>query len=1296
MAIGLRPPLLKNASNATRCLRILLRTISPCIVRLRHGRVPSIVLLAFLASAPAMAAPEDPVNIPDAALRTCLERELEKSAGETITEGDMASLTPYLGCAAVGITSLEGMQYATALSSVDFDGNAISDISPLAGLTSLTSLSLISNSIADISAVAGLTSLTFLAVSNNYITDISALAGLTALDYLAIDRNQISDITALVGLTSVRHFFLWRNNIYDISALRMNSGIGTGTVVAVDPNPLGCAALADVTVLEARGAVLIIGDAGLVPPPAPTGLTLAVAGNTATLTWGGSSDSAAQAHVWELRHGEPAGLGGWTMVPGGGAARQVSVTMPGLGGNEYAFEVRGVNAEGCGAAARVSTGAPSSGALVSIPDIALSRCIEEALGKQAGAAVTQAEMATLTYLSCVGNGVASLEGLQHATALAEAHLGVNAISDLSPLAGLTSLTTLTVGGNNIADISALAGLTSLTQLSIADNYVADISPLAGLTAIEVLAMEVNLISDVSALAGLTSIRLLHLTRNNVYDISALTRNSGIRTGTRVEMWENPLGCAAVSDAAVLRARGATVAGGSFAEVPPPAPRDLALAVAGDLATLTWGGSADYRERAHVFEVRHGRPAGLGDWMMVPSGGCRSGWCVGAREITVLVPGLGDDAYVFEVRGVNFAGCGAVARVSKDASPEALVRIPDAALRRCIEEALGKAAGAAISRGEMATLLGLTCRNAGVADLTGLETAAALAQLDLFGNVVADLAPLRELAELAELALHGNRIADIAPLAGIEALERLWLNDNAVADIAPLADNAGLGAGEVRPDGSSDYVDLRGNALDAMALDTHVPALRERGAAVLVDGTHLVPVFLPGGSLFGESFARVINRSTEAGEVSIEAIDAMGERYGPVTLAIGAERTAYFTATDLELGNAAKGLPAGVGYGDGDWRLELRSALDLDVSAYVRARDVGHGLVSGMSAMAPEAYAQHRVMTFDPGNDTGRASKLRLLNPGSKVARALIEGTDDSGATASVAVTVPAGSSRDFTAAALEAGDGDGVVAGGLGDGAGKWRLTATSYDGVHMLSLHESAMQLTNLSSAAPAGSPHHLPLFRAAAPGREGYLRIANLSQAPGSVELRAFDQDGRAAAPVSWALGPGGSEVSWRDLASGSSAHGLPNGIGEGNWRLELHTSLDIRALSYLDTGDAVYALHPFAPRTDDGASQVGMFNPASNENIAGLLRLANVGDAVAQVEITGVDSRGDSPGGVVRTTLPAGATREFTATELESGNAEAISGALGDGEGKWQLQIATDGDLRVYSLLAIPEGLLTNVSQ
>ena len=959
---------------------------------------------------------------------------------------------------------------------------------------------------------------------------------------------------------------------------------------------------------------------------------------------------------------------------------------------------------------------------VSIPDEVLRTCLETELAKPAGATITEADMAAVTYLVCGRRyylepvpGIANLEGLQYATDLSRLNLAANDISDvsrlsgltsltslilsinnitdISPLAGLTSLTYLDIGVNNITDISALAGLTSLTELNIVDNYIADISALADLAAIERLSIEVNHISDLSPLAGLTSIEEVRFSHNNVYDISPLIANTGIGSDTRVGMWHNPFGCAAFSDAATLRARGATVDLDDYGLVPPPAPTNLTLAVAGDAATLTWGGGTDWREQAHVYEVRHGGPAELGGWTMVPGPGCRGG-CNPTREVAVTVPGLGGDEYVFEVRGVNEAGCGAIASTSTGAPSGGGDWLPDGALRRCVEKALGKPPGAPISREEMATLRRLVCRNAGIADLSGLETATILAHLDLFGNVVADLAPLRELAQLAELALHGNRISNLAPLAGTTALTKLWLNDNAVADIAPLGDNLSLGTGVICPDGSSDYVDLRGNALNATALDTHVPALRERGAAVLIDGTHLVPVFLPGGSAFGESFVRVINRSAQAGEVSIEAIDASGQRYGPVALTIGARHAAHFTATDLELGNAAKGLPTGLGYGDGQRRLELRSALDLGVSAYLRARTSGAETIASMSATAPEAYAQHQVLTFNPG-DADFTSKLRLINTRDKMARAFIEGTDDSGATAILAVTVPAGGLRDFTAATLEAGDSEGVV-DGLGDGTGRWRLTATSYDGIQLVSLLESPTQVTNLSSAAPAGSPHHLSLFRAASPAHEGFIRIVNLSGTAGSVELRAFDQNGLAAAPVTLALGTGGTEISWRDLATGSSAQGLPNGIGDGSWRLELHTALDIRALSYLRTSEALYALHPFAPRTDDGTSQVRILNPASNQDIAGVLRLVNVGDTAAQVQVTGIDDRGGSPGGVVRTTVPAGATREFTATQLESGTADALSGALGNGHGRWRLQVATDGDLRVLSLMASSGGLLTNVSR
>ena len=67
---------------------------------------------------------------------------------------------------------------------------------------------------------------------------------------------------------------------------------------------------------------------------------------------------------------------------------------------------------------------------------------------------------------------------------------------------------------------------------------------------------------------------------------------------------------------------------------------------------------------------------------------------------------------------------------------------------------------------------------------------------------------------------------------------------------------------------------------------------------------------------------------------------------------------------------------------------------------------------------------------------------------------------------------------------------------------------------------------------------------------------------------------------------------------------------------------------------------------------------------------------------------------PGSEVATTIPAGASRTFTAAALESGG-EELQGALGDGEGKWRLTVESEQPLVVMSLLSDSMGHLTNLS-
>ncbi|MDE0039139.1 MAG: hypothetical protein OXU77_16540, partial [Gammaproteobacteria bacterium] len=59
-----------------------------------------------------------------------------------------------------------------------------------------------------------------------------------------------------------------------------------------------------------------------------------------------------------------------------------------------------------------------------------------------------------------------------------------------------------------------------------------------------------------------------------------------------------------------------------------------------------------------------------------------------------------------------------------------------------------------------------------------------------------------------------------------------------------------------------------------------------------------------------------------------------------------------------------------------------------------------------------------------------------------------------------------------------------------------------------------------------------------------------------------------------------------------------------------------------------------------------------------------------------------------------LAAGSARTLTAPELEDGG-EDISGAFGDGAGKWRLFVESDGEIHVVNLLDSVTGDLTNLS-
>ena len=464
---------------------------------------------------------------------------------------------------------------------------------------------------------------------------------------------------------------------------------------------------------------------------------------------------------------------------------------------------------------------------------------------------------------------------------------------------------------------------------------------------------------------------------------------------------------------------------------------------------------------------------------------------------------------------------------------------------------------------------------------------------------------------------------------------------------------------------------------------------------------MVPLFPSASDAHGrQGFVRVINHSDASGEVAVEAVDDGGSRYGPLALAVGANATAHFNSEDLEDGNADKGLTGSTGPGQGDWRLELTSGLDIEVLSYVRTAD---GFLAAMHDVAPEAGGRHRVAIFNPGSNVDQQSLLRLVNPGTAAAQATVAGVDDKGRSPGdgVGVSVPAGASVTYTAAELESGGGTGL-SGSLGDGEGKWRLVVESAQRMVAMSLLSSPTgHLANLSTApgTQTGGMHAVPLFPAAsdALGRQGVVRVVNRGGQAGEVRIEAFDDTDREYDAVTLAVGAGeAAHFNSDDLEDGNADKGLTGstGAGTGAWRLELTSALDIEVLSYVRTADGfLTAMHDVVPR-DGTRYRVAVLNPGGNADQVSQLRLVNAGENDALVTITGVDDAGASPGTQVRATVPAGGSATLTAQQLESGG-EDIQGALGDGTGKWQLLLESQRPVVVMSLLSSPTGHLSNLS-
>ncbi len=1183
----------------------------------------------------------------DPALRAAVEQALGKVAGATITARDMASLTQ-LQANGLGIRNLTGLELATGLERLRLERNLVDDLTPLSGLTRLRELYLTNNPVSDISPVRELTRIRHLYLSNTRAeyADVRSLPYFDALERLGLNAMGIQDVSGLRRLVNLTHLNLQDNRISDVSPLA--------------------------AVTSLRGLNLRDNDI---------------------------SDVSALAALVALRD--------FLMLDGN----------------------------------RISDATPLAG-LTSLRVLGIGDNDVADIGPLAG-------LIRLDRLYLGGNRIADVSSLENIVALWTLDLQDNAIADVGPLAGLVRLKNLYLNGNRIADVSPLADIAALGWLNLAHNAVSDIEPLAGLVHLDRLYLEGNFIANVSPLADITDLRTLDLKRNAVSDIGPLKGLVRLRNlhldGNHIadatpladmaDLTTLRLATNAISDIepleGLVRLRNLHLDGNRIADVSPLADmtdlRFLRLAsnAVADIGPLVEG------------SIFRNKPAGKYVGL--------SGNPLDRTSTEEHIPAL-------KSRGVNvrftFYGSGAPPPVFVDPTLRALVAEAMAWSSRHVDDPA--------TEWDIGHIRTLRVNGRGIASLVGLEGAVGLSTLHGASNRISDLSPLSELANLNGLDLRDNHISDISPLIAQDTLSQgdwVALGGNPLSETSlnthvPVLLERGVqvsvnaitrtlvaGGLSLRFDASGYFGALLGDGFSAkVAVDdaSLATARITRGVLritprespgivvvtvmatgdgdaeetlefiVTVRGPWVVPFVASTGDPFREGFVRVVNRSPEAGEVRISAIDDNGMRRGTATLSLAAGAAVELDSEDLERGNRAKGLTRRIGSGSGDWRLEIESVLDVELLSYVRSTE---GVLAAMHDVVQSEGGVRRVPIFNPASEIDQVGALLLKNLANRDAEASITGIDGAGASpgGEVRVDIPPQAAVTLTAEELEVG-GRGLR-GRLGDGEGRWRLRIESDGDLAVMSLFSSPEKhLANLSTAPDAAllseeGVHTVPLFPSASDsfGRQGLVRIVNLSRQDGQVRIRSHDDLGRRYEDLMLVLGAGQTvELTSDDLELGNTNKRLSGstGSGTGDWRLEVSSELDIEVLAYVDSQDGfLIAMHDVVLR-NGRRYEVSSFNLESDNGETNYLRIVNPGARPANVSIAGIDDAGESPGDGVRLSIAPGAALELTAAQLEGGE-HGLEGRIGDGGGPWRLQIDCEQPIFVMNMLETPAGHLTNLS-
>lgn len=344
---------------------------------------------------------------------------LDPSNSGSITDNELAALTGELNLSNKGITSIQGLQYCTNITTLTLNGNTgLSTLLPLDGqlMPLLQTLNLVNTGVSGFTEHMNMPALTIIDLTENHAMDNDGLSGITAptsklpqLGILLLRRcSELNSIDCLTAMTSLTSLYLDSTPLMDLPAsmsgmTKLNTLVLTSVPnLASLPHLHALLTLPKLTTLDiSKTNITNVGF-------------LSTAHSLSTLKWQNTS----------------------------------SVTAANIGTISSLTQLTTLYLDGdsnIGNAALATIGA-----FTNLKQLDLENC-----------------------------GISNIASLAPLTGLNVLNLQHNSIADIDPVAGMTDLQQLYISYNPVSNISSLAGLTKLNTFYATYTSVSDISELSG-------------------------------------------------------------------------------------------------------------------------------------------------------------------------------------------------------------------------------------------------------------------------------------------------------------------------------------------------------------------------------------------------------------------------------------------------------------------------------------------------------------------------------------------------------------------------------------------------------------------------------------------------------------------------------------------------------------------------------------------------------------------------------------------------------------------------------------------------